>query len=218
MIASPPINFENLAEIIDQLGVPPERIRAKPAPGEATEADLIRHNERKIGSFCELVDGTMVEKAMGFYSDMIGTALIIHLGIYLRKNREGFCLGAQGMVRVGEQVRLPDVSFYFWNRFPGRIMPRESILSDTPDWAIEVLSPSNTKKELLRKRRELFANGCQLAWELDPDTSTIKAFVEPDNGATYSAEQVVTANPVLPEFSVRFLDLIDEAGVRAPRE
>ena len=52
--------FETVAELIEQLGVPPERILVHPAPGQATEKDLLK--SRRI---CELIDGVLVEVAMG---------------------------------------------------------------------------------------------------------------------------------------------------------
>src|SRR4051812_33663702 len=42
-------------------GIPIERIRMIPFPGSATEADL----EAAPKPTCELIDGTLVEKAMG---------------------------------------------------------------------------------------------------------------------------------------------------------
>ncbi len=59
--------IETLADLLEQLGgITPDRVRFRPAPGTATEEDVlaIRHSpERRL---CEVVDGVLVEKAMGF--------------------------------------------------------------------------------------------------------------------------------------------------------
>ncbi len=53
-------SIETMADLLDQLHVPPARILLRPPPGEATEEDLLK-NPR----LCELIDGVLVEKAMG---------------------------------------------------------------------------------------------------------------------------------------------------------
>ena len=81
------------------------------------------------------------------------------------------------MLRVQPgRVRLPDVSFFSWDHFPGRILPPGAILGLSPDLAVEVLSPSNTREEMLRKRREYFAGGTRLVWEVDPEERTVRVY------------------------------------------
>ena len=86
-------------------------------------------------------------------------------------------MGEAGMVRVSEaQVRLPDVSFVAWNHFPNRKLPAGSILDVVPDFAVEILSPTNTEKEMKRKRQEYFDGGSKLVWIVDPNTRTVQVF------------------------------------------
>ncbi|MGA2501127.1 MAG: Uma2 family endonuclease, partial [Tepidisphaeraceae bacterium] len=56
-------------------GIPLSRIRMVPPPGMATEKDVleVRARTRRI---CELVDGVLVEKAMGYYESLVAVALI----------------------------------------------------------------------------------------------------------------------------------------------
>ena len=62
--ASPP---ETLADLLSQLGhVPLNRIRMFPPPGTATVEDVARLCDREPKRLCELVDGVLVEKDMGF--------------------------------------------------------------------------------------------------------------------------------------------------------
>ena len=66
---------ETIAELLKQLGdIPPERVRLKPTPGTATKRDLLRLLD-KFNIQCELVDGTLVEKAMGQIESRLGTWL-----------------------------------------------------------------------------------------------------------------------------------------------
>ncbi len=61
-----PPDIKTLADLRRRLGgISLERIWFHPAPGTATEKDVITAEERE-NRLCELVDGTLVEKAMGF--------------------------------------------------------------------------------------------------------------------------------------------------------
>jgi len=75
VISNPPETIDTVADLLDRLGgVPPERVRWRPVPGSATEKDVIDavcHEDR----LCELVDGTLVEKAMGFRESALAMAL-----------------------------------------------------------------------------------------------------------------------------------------------
>src|SRR5437763_13989955 len=78
-----------LAEVVEHLGsIPLERIPSVPAPGTATEADVFRRpgGEKRL---YELVDGILVEKAMGYYESLL--AMI--LGYFLRRYLEEHDLG-----------------------------------------------------------------------------------------------------------------------------
>ena len=59
----------NVADLLEHLAVPAKRIRLDPRPGDATEKDAL---ENKL---CELIDGTLVEKAMGFKESLLAIAL-----------------------------------------------------------------------------------------------------------------------------------------------
>ena len=107
--ASPTI--KTLADLRKRLGgIPLDRIWFHPAPGTATEKDVIEVENRE-NRLCELVDGTLVEKAMGF--DEARLALLLgHLIDLFSKNDLGVCVGADGMMRIAPGlVRIPDVSF-----------------------------------------------------------------------------------------------------------
>ena len=64
----------SLSDVLTELGgIPVERVHHIPAPGSATVDDLISANAN--GALCELVDGTLVEKAMGWTESLMALAL-----------------------------------------------------------------------------------------------------------------------------------------------
>src|SRR5438270_5199147 len=115
---------ETFAELHERLGgVPLYRIRCHPAPGTATEADVLigSNGEKRL---CELVDGVLVEKPMGFYESLVAALLIRILGSFVEEHDLGVVLGADGTLRLMPGlVRLPDVSFIAWEHFPNRELP-----------------------------------------------------------------------------------------------
>jgi hypothetical protein len=63
--------IKTLGELLDRLGgVPADRVRFNPLPGTATVADVLQI-EAHEGRLCELVDGILVEKPMGYAESMI---------------------------------------------------------------------------------------------------------------------------------------------------
>lgn len=200
---------ETVADLLLQLAVPPERIRLNPAPGTATEEDAIRTRA------CELIDGVLVEKAMGYYESRLATTLIFFLELFLEKNELAFVLDGTALIRVErDQLRLPDVSVFLWKRFPGGLLPQGQILDYVPDLAVEVLSPGNTSEEMARKRRESFTGGAQMVWEVYPEEKSVKVYTSPDEATIVDENGVLDGGTVLPGFSLAVKDWFAKAGRR----
>src|SRR5437764_11338824 len=91
--------YKTLQDVIDRLCVPAERILLNPKPGTAVESDvtyLDDHEDR----LAELVDGTLVEKAVGFYESQLGILLAGYIGAFVRKHRLGIVAGEAGTMRL----------------------------------------------------------------------------------------------------------------------
>ncbi len=166
--AAPPSDIETLDQLVERLGsVPLERIRLRPAPGTATEADLLAEDAagRRL---CELVDGVLVEKPAGFLESRLAHILGYLIESYLEQNRIGIVSGADGPIRlIVGLVRMPDVAFFSRGRLPGGQIPRDAIANVIPDLAVEVISRKNTAAEMRRKVREYFEAGVRLVWLVD---------------------------------------------------
>jgi len=74
-------------ELQQQLGgVPGHRILLRPTPGTATEADVMRLLEQR-GVRCELIDGTLVEKEMGWKESVIASRINRKIGYLFSDER-----------------------------------------------------------------------------------------------------------------------------------
>ncbi len=198
----------SLADLLDRLGgVPAWRVRLYPLPGTATERDVIE-TEARTDRLCELVDGVLVEKGMGFNESEIAINIAGVLNAFVKQRRLGIVVGESGMMKIlGRQVRIPDVAFVSWDRLPGRKRPRTPVPELVPDLAVEVLSPSNTAREMERKLQEYFAAGVRLVWYIDPQTRTACAYTSPEAGTRISEEGLLEGGEVLPGFALALADV-----------
>ncbi len=205
---------ETLADLVAGLGdVPLNRIRIRPALGTAVEQDVLDIHDHEDRLF-ELVDGVLVEKAMGYSESLIAALLIQLLRNHVERDNLGLVAAPDGMMRLRKGlVRMPDVSVVLWERLPERKAPREPIPSLVPDLAVEVLSKSNTAAEIDRKLREYFAGGCQCAWVIDPDTRSARVYDSPEVSVLLTGEQIVTAEAVLPGFQITVSEIFIRSGI-----
>lgn len=182
---TPSTTFDNVGELLSRLGnIPPERVRMKPAPGTANEQDVLAAKAAPQKRLCELIDGVLVEKAMGFAEAVLASFLLKRLGAFVDSRDLGFVVGADGMVKLWPgRVRIPDCAFYDWERLRGANSAKEPIPDLSPDLAVEVLSTSNTDAEMRLKRDDYFASGTRRVWEVDPRKRLVSVFsnaVTPD--------------------------------------
>jgi Uma2 family endonuclease len=217
-LASPELDTGTLADLVERLGdIPLRRIRSVPAPGTATEQDLLEIH-RRTNRLYELVEGVLVEKAMGFRESCLAGAMLAILRAFVKPNGLGLVAGADGMMRLASGlVRIPDVSFISWDRIPGRRMPRQPIPKLAPNLAIEVLSEGNTAKEMRRKCTEYFASGARLVWLVDPTARTVTVFTGLGKSVVITEEQTLTGGDVFPGFALPLRNLfaeLDERGAR----
>ncbi len=205
-----PPSDETLADLVRRLGdVPLDRIRLRPAPGTATVEDVDRI-EAKENRLFELVEGTLVEKAMGFESAWVALQLGTLINLYLDRSNLGVCVGADGMMQIAQGlVRIPDVSFVSWDRIPGGEVPKKPIPNLVPDLAVEILSPAITSGEMHRKVGEFFEADVRLVWLIDPEKRTARIHTSPGAFTEIDADATLDGLDVLPGFSVRLGELLD---------
>lgn len=211
---------ESLAELVKELGdIPLERIRRKPAPGTATEADVIAALEAPRKRICELVDGVLVEKAVGTKEALLSGVIIQLMWNLVEPKDLGVVIPGDGPLRLWlGLVRYPDVSFVSWDRVPGGEMPAEPVASIIPDLAVEVLSKSNTKKEMERKIREYFEAGVRLVWLIDHKKQIAHVYTSSKQKRSLGIEDVLDGEDVLPGFVLPLKELFSRGTRKRKRQ
>lgn len=195
-------------------GVPASRIRLTPPPGTATEEDALRLDDKEDRLY-ELVNGVLVEKAMSFYESLVAMMLGHILHEYLEQQDLGVVSGADGQIRLlPTRMRIPDLAFIRWDRFPDGMLPKDRVCKYAPDIAVEILSEGNTKGEMEQKLNEYFEAGVQLVWYIDPKTRTATVYTSPTEATSITVDEQLEGKAVLPGFSLRLGELFERTDRR----
>jgi Uma2 family endonuclease len=183
----------------------------RPPPGTATEEDVLSALEAPRKRLCELIDGVLVEKCMGFRESRLAVILIRLLDTFVNTHHLGIVTAPDGTIRLwAGRVRIPDVAFTSWESLPDRRLPTEPIPELAPDLAIEILSRGNTPEEMALKRLEYFTAGVRRVWEVDPQRHTVRVFSTPKEYTELTEADTLDGAPVLPGFTMRLGDLFAE--------
>ena len=206
-----------LADLLEELGgVGPDRVILTPAPGTATEADVIRLARGLRKRLCELIDGTLVEKAIGFRECLVETNRACDLLRAVRETKAGVVVGAGAAVRLlPGRVRVPDGAYYSWDRLPGRRIPEEPVPGTVPDLAFDVVRPGNTAAEMERKRADYFRAGVRVAWEINVRDRIVTTYSHPDRPMILHGADTLNAGIMLPQFRMPVADvfaILDKHG------
>ena len=166
----------------------------------ATLQDLL--NTPKDGKKYELVDGEIVVSPAGMRHSAVISNINALIWNFLQENPIGTVYSSDvGIAFPNGNVRSPDVTYVSRAKLPGGESP-ETLGEVIPDLAVEVLSPSDSLKELGRKIGEFLENGVPIVWLVDPARQTVTVYRSLTETQQFTSEDMITAEPVLPGFSV----------------
>lgn len=211
---------ESLEDILIDLGsISASRVLTTPPSGQASLADWQSANRSGKASF-ELVDGILVERAMGWRESMLAAALIGILRSFVVPRNFGVVAGADAFIELFPMtVRSPDVTFISWSCLPGGRLPDEAVPHIAPELVVEVLSPGNARGEMTRKRREYFQAGINEVWMIDPRERSVVAYTSSVSYEVLTEQDTIVCRNQLAgltiSLSVLFAEL-DRCGA-APR-
>ena len=192
-------------------GVPLHRVLFDPPPGTVTGAYYEQIDGRVDDRLVELVNGTLVEKAVGMNESRVAMNLVIEMGGHVRSNKLGFIAGPDGTVKMaGGNRRMPDVAVYLRSDYPNGVRPAAKVPEIPPRIAVEVLSADNTASEIAMKLREYFASGCRLAYVIDPAARTARRHTAPDEFTEITPAGTLDGGDVLPGFEAKLAELFEE--------
>ena len=144
----------------------------------------------------ELITMTRPVSRHGKYQARIAHFLLS----FTRPNRVGQVFSESGFVldRYPDILRGPDVAFVSAARLIG--VPDDGWPELAPDLVIEIVSPSETARQIDRKVRQFLAAGSQSVWVVYPDSRSVHVF-EPNRFAVVEHTGTLTT-PALPGFEL----------------
>jgi Uma2 family endonuclease len=182
--------------------IPLSRIVPDPAPGTATVEDVVDFDAHQ-DQLCELIDGTLVRKVVGFYESFLASRLMVLISQFVAEHRLGIVAGEAGMMQLfPDEVRIPDVSFISHKRLTNSGFPDEAAPHMAPDLAVEVISRGNTRQEMDRKLKEYFEAGTRAVWYVYPETRKVIAFQGVDTFIELIESDTLDAGDVLPGLTI----------------
>jgi Uma2 family endonuclease len=154
---------------------------------------------------------------MGWQEAYLAVRIATILNNFVGPRKLGLVLGADGMIRLKpEQVRLPDVAFISQERFAGRPLRPTACWELGFDLAVEVISPSNTRREMERKLSDYFASGVRLVWFVYPISREIAVHTSPQDVTMLHVGDTLEGGAVMPGFSVPVAQLFAELDATQP--
>ena len=138
----------------------------------------------------------------GLNSSERGTILTTDLTIWARKDGTGIAYGpAAGYKLPNGAIRGPDASWVRRDRLAAFTKEElEKFGHLCPDFAAEVMSPSNTLTELQEKMSEYIANGARLGWLIDPYDARVYVYRPGHPVECLENPGTISGDPVLPGF------------------
>ena len=162
----------------------------------------------------ELVDGEIVEMpSPGERHGTVCWLVSYYLCSYVFKRRAGQVLtNDTGLVvrRNPDTVRGPDVTLFLEKRSMDQLSPGH--LQRVPNLLVEVLSPSDTFSQTLRRVDQYLELGVPMIWVLEPEERCVHQFRLDELRKRFDIGDTITGNGVLPDYECRVADFFTLPG------
>ena len=131
------------------------------------------------------------------------------LKTYVRKHKLGKVYTGDGGFRLRDDiVRAPDVAFVRRERVPA--VQKGGFGKGAPDLAVEIFSPSDSVRQLMRKVKQYFAAGCHTVWIVYPESREVNVLEASGTDRLLKGDDLLEAPELLPGFSVPVSELFEE--------
>lgn len=175
------------------------------------EFEAIAGAPENANRLLELIEGEIVEKMPSFMPSEIAARIIYFFTAYLLQNPIGRVTGADGSYIMDEANEfIPDVAYISKERMPERPSRKAPI---PPDLAVEVVSPTDSIRDVQRKAHKYLRLGTQMVWIVYPgDKSVDVCLPDPDmpdgmRVRAVPAGGVLDGGDVLPGFTLAVNDI-----------
>ena len=185
--------------------------------------DSIQLTDMQLLALCELNSALRIEmdteqnlhimSPTGIDTGQHNAHLTALFYLWNRRHKLGYIYDSSTGFRLPDgSVRSPDVSFVLAERIAALTPDERSGFAPLcPDFVLELRSPIDNPAALHHKMQTYLANGCRLAWLIDPvaeQACIYRPEAEPQC-LTFAPELVLAAHDVLPGFELHLAELLD---------
>jgi Uma2 family endonuclease len=157
----------------------------------------------------EYVGGRVIEVVSNNLSSEIAAFMLIEIGVHVRARDLGRVTGADGGYIVAGERYIPDVAFISKER---QSRPsREAYNPNSPDLAVEVLSPSNDAGDMRVKVVNYLRAGTTV-WIVDYETKQVEVYSPDKPPKTLTINDILDGSDVLPGFTLALLQIFKWMG------
>lgn len=158
----------------------------------------------------ELIDGVIVEMAPSSQKNtVIGMRVGYFLNAWVIPRDQGYITGADGGYTIdGHNGYQPDAAFISKERH-AKLEGVEFPVA--PDLAVEVISPSESSNDVLKKVTRYLQAGTKLVWTLYPDDETVYVWKMAEDGTvnmqSFGLDDTLDGGDVLPGFTLKVSEI-----------
>jgi Uma2 family endonuclease len=168
------------------------------------------------GDLYELVDGSLVERPMSFWSSYVAGVLFGLL--HDQANRLGWLLGEgttyQCFPHKPEQLRRSDLSFIRLDRMSLAEASKPGHVKIAPDLAVEVISPNDGAYDVDEKVQDYLQARVRLIWVIHPLLRTVCIYRLDGTVSQLGEQDELSGEDVVPGFRCQVADMfVPPAGV-----
>lgn len=151
----------------------------------------------------------IVMSPTGYETGKNNADLLIQFGIWNRQYKLGIvCDSSTGFILPNGAIRSPDVSWIAKERV-ARFSKEEKtkFLPLTPDFVLELMSPSDNLKDTQAKMKEYRDNGVKLGWLINPQSQQVEIYRSGKAVEVINKPAVLSNDDILPKLAIE-LDFI----------
>ena len=156
----------------------------------------------------ELINGEIVEKMASFTPSRIAMGIGTFLNNHVIPRDLGYVTGADGSYILSPDYEfMPDVGYISKERLP---QEPEREVQGAPDLAVEVKSPTDSKRGMRQKAEDYLRFGTKLVWLVFPEEKRVEVY-EPDQDVReYGIDDTLDSGDVLPGFTLAVREIFPQ--------
>ncbi len=136
----------------------------------------------------------------------ISMNLSLSLGQHVRKNQLGRIYVPYTGFQIGDCVLIPDIAFVLLTQIPDDL---SNVFPHSPDLAVEVVSPSDAFRRVVRKALDYLEAGTKMVWIVEPTSQTVRVYRSETPIRVLGINDPLTGEDVVEGFSCQVAQLFE---------